>query len=319
MNSSIIMAVTIVLLYLAAFTLFIFYLLWRPDIGQKKGDKRSLVSSEESDRLKKEVVKTEAEQAETETEELKKGRKRTSSLLSGKIAPSGYNNYLRKLLVYSGSSGGITIERLMILKLFMSLGAALLASPLMAFSGSRTVRLFAIIAFAIIAFFIPDIRLNNRADKRQRQLNASLSDSLDLLTINVEAGLGFESALNRVVENTHGPLAEEFFRVLQEIQLGVSRRQAFRNMIDRTRASELQYFVTTIIQADAYGISIAKVLRSQSKEIKIKRRQKAEETAIKAPVKIVFPLILCIFPALLVIILGPAGIRIADTLAQMGQ
>jgi tight adherence protein C len=128
--------------------------------------------------------------------------------------------------------------------------------------------------------------------------------------------LGFDAALSKVIKNTKGPLAEEFFRMLQEITLGSSRRDAFKRLSERTTVPELQGFILAMLQADIFGISVSKVLRIQAREMRIKRRQKAEETAMKAPVKMVFPLILCIFPALLVIVLGPAVIKIYTAFMQ---
>ena len=140
----------------------------------------------------------------------------------------------------------------------------------------------------------------------------SLPDMLDLLVISVEAGLGFDSALARVVDTVPGPLAEEFFRMLQETRVGVSRREAMRHLMERTDLEELRSFLLAMMQAEAFGVAIARVLRVQADEMRIKRRQLAQEKAFGAPVKMVFPLVLCIFPTLFVVLLGPAGISIWD-------
>lgn len=235
------------------------------------------------------------------------------------IAPIGYIEFLRKQLLYAGSPREFNIERILGLKLMLAGLAAVLVAPLLLAGASLFWRLLISIALIVAAFFIPDVWLNGRADRRQKQISRDLPDMLDLLTVSVEAGLGFDAALGKVVENAKGLLAEEFFRLLQEIQLGVSRRQAFSNLSERTYAPELRYFISSVLQADAYGISIGKVLRAKSEEMKEKRRQKAEEAAIKAPVKIIFPLVLCIFPALLIVILGPALISIVQTLSQVGR
>jgi tight adherence protein C len=130
----------------------------------------------------------------------------------------------------------------------------------------------------------------------------------------VEAGLAFDAALSQVARNTEGPLAEEFFRVLQEMQIGMGRTDAMRALGERTDVEELRSFVTAMVQADAFGIPIANVLRVQAKEMRIKRSQRAEEAAQKVPVKILFPLIFCILPSLFIIVLGPAAITIYDSL-----
>ena len=130
---------------------------------------------------------------------------------------------------------------------------------------------------------------------------------MDLLTISVEAGLGFDAALSQVAKNTEGPLAGEFFRVLQEMQIGKTRAEAFRALAERTTVPELRAFVSSLVQADQFGIPIAKVLREQSKELRVKRRQVAEEKAQKVPVKIMVPLVLFIFPVIFIVILGPAA------------
>jgi len=139
-----------------------------------------------------------------------------------------------------------------------------------------------------------------------------------MLTVCVEAGLGFDGALSQVARNTPGPLAEEFARALQEMQIGRSRTDALRGMVARTTVAELRTFVSALIQAGELGVPIARVLREQANEMRIRRRQRAEERAQQVPVKIMFPLILCIFPALLVVIIGPGILRIAHALFGLG-
>lgn len=170
------------------------------------------------------------------------------------------------------------------------------------------------IAGAAAGFFLPDVLLYNSGLKRQQRIQANLPDAMDMLTICVEAGLGFDAALAQVARNTSGPLAAELARALQEMQIGKSRTEALRAMAERTTAAELRAFASALVQAGELGISVAGVLREQAKEMRIRRRQRAEEQAQKVPVKILFPLIACLFPALFVVIIGPGVITIVHTL-----
>ena len=165
-------------------------------------------------------------------------------------------------------------------------------------------------ALGAAGFFLPDLLAYNAGIKRQDMIQKTLPDALDMLTVSVEAGLGFDAALSQVTKNTDGPLAGEFFRVLQEMQIGKSRVGAFRSMTDRTTVPDLRNFVSSLVQADALGIPIGGVLREQAKEMRLKRRQRAEEKAQKIPIKILFPMIFFIFPALFVVIIGPGAITV---------
>jgi tight adherence protein C len=169
------------------------------------------------------------------------------------------------------------------------------------------------VGLAALGFFAPNIALYQAAYNRSDRILKDLPDALDLLVISVESGLGFDAALSQVARNTTGPLAEEFFRVLQEMQLGTGRPDAMRALIDRTDVSDLRGFITSMIQADTFGIPVAQVLRVQAREMRIRRTQRIEEAAQKVPVKILFPLIFCILPALFIVILGPAVISIIES------
>jgi len=164
----------------------------------------------------------------------------------------------------------------------------------------------------VVGYAAPGIWLRNRVEHRQIELRRSLPDMLDMLTISVEAGLGFDAALSKYVKNSRGALSSEFGRALQEVQAGVSRRDALRRIMDRTQVSELSSFLSAMIQAEMLGTSVAKVLRSQSTEIRLRRRQHAEEEAQKLPVKQIFPVILCILPATMLVVLGPAVVMLAQ-------
>ena len=179
-------------------------------------------------------------------------------------------------------------------------------------AGSITILLVLAAGALVLGFFVPDLYLYNKASHRADQIKRSLADAVDLLTISVEAGLGFDAALQQVARNTTGPVAEEFSRVLREMQLGKSRSEALRSMSERSNVDDLNTFVGSMVQADAFGIPIAQVLRVQSGEIRVKRRQYAEEKAQQVPVKIMIPLILFILPCLFIVIMGPAVIGAYD-------
>ncbi len=236
------------------------------------------------------------------------------STTAKRISPQGLVKGVKHRLVLAGRPVGLDIDRFMAIKAASSIIVGVGALVSIVFSSNR---LSAIVLGALAtgaAFFLPDLWLRGRITDRKRAIRIALPDTLDLLTISVEAGLGFDSALTRVVANTKGPLADEFFRMLQEIRLGTPRAQAFRNLGERTAVMELDSFIIAMLQADVFGISIGKVLRVQAREMRLKRRQRAEEAAMKSPVKIVFPLVLCIFPALMVILLGPAAINIYNAM-----
>ena len=167
--------------------------------------------------------------------------------------------------------------------------------------------------FSLIGFYMPQLLLQSKINSRQDEIRRSLPDALDLLTICVQAGLGFDAAMSRVAEKWEDALADEFSRSLREIQLGNVRRIALRNMADRIGIAEMTSFVAAIIQSEQLGVSMAKVLRIQADQMRVRRRQIAEEKAQQAPVKMLFPMALLIFPSLLIILLGPAGLQLKDS------
>jgi tight adherence protein C len=166
---------------------------------------------------------------------------------------------------------------------------------------------------AVFGYFIPDLLLKSIMDRRQKSVRMALPDALDLLTICVEAGLGFDAALARVYEKWDNELSRSFGRVLREIQFGKTRREALRDMSDRTGVSELTSFIAAVIQSEQLGVSLAHVLRIQSDQMRIKRRQAAEELAHKAPIKMLFPMALFIFPTICIVIMTPAFLNILQS------
>jgi len=225
-----------------------------------------------------------------------------------RLSPSGVVVSLERRLEVAGSSW--PLEGVLAVKL--ALGAALLALGLAwaVAAGSALSFLGAVIAPAI-GYFGPDTVLARRARARQLAISNQLPDTLDQLTICVEAGLGFDSALARTARTGRGPLAQELARLLQDLRVGVPRVEALNSMLDRTDVPELRQFVHVIIQAESYGVPISKVLRTQATEQREKRRFRAEERAMKLPVKVIFPMVFCILPTLFIVVLAPAFLNIS--------
>ncbi len=196
------------------------------------------------------------------------------------------------------------------------LAFGLMATLLMGLGAKSAV--LATVGLSLAGYYAVDLWLYQKAHDRMKQIQLALADSIDLLTISVEAGLGFDAALSHVAKNTDGPLAEEFRRVLQEMQIGMARSDALRTLGERTKVAELRGFTTAMVQADAFGIPVGKVLRVQSQELRTKRRQLAEEKAQKVPVKILFPLIFFILPTLFLVVMGPAVIGMMGSFSTGG-
>lgn len=232
--------------------------------------------------------------------------------LALRLSPSGSTTKLERRLDIAGNPRRWNADRILAAK---GLGLVLLA----AVGGLAEVHnpLLAVVTASLGAaagFYVPDLLVYNAGTKRQVLIQADLPDAMDMLTVCVEAGLGFDGALAKVAFNTQGPLAAEFARALQEMQIGKSRTQALRALANRTTVAELRAFVSALVQAGELGIPIAGVLREQAREMRVRRRQRAEEEAQKVPVKILVPLILCLFPALFIIIIGPGAISIMHSL-----
>jgi tight adherence protein C len=234
-----------------------------------------------------------------------------------RVTPLDARDRLTHKLLLAGSPAGWDAERVMAFKIIGLVGGfvlGFLVASTTGLSGIVTVLVAGLFTFA--GFIAPDSIVNGRVEDRQREILRTLSDTLDLLTISVEAGLSLNAAISQVVQNVPGVLSQELARMLQEVQLGVPRSDAFRHLAERTDVDELNAFALAMIQADVFGVSIAGVLRTQAEQLRIKRRQRAEAKAQQIPVKIVFPLILCVLPSLFVVIVGPGAIRIAQSLLK---
>jgi tight adherence protein C len=233
--------------------------------------------------------------------------------LSGKDAAER----IRLRLDVAGNPQGWTIERVQAGKVIGAIAMFLVSVGLTAIMGVGFPLHYVLVAGAtLVGWFGPNLYLYQRVYERSNLIQRSLPDAIDLLTISVESGLAFDAAIQQVARNTQGPLAEEFSRVLREMQIGLGRAQALRSLAERSNVDELRSFVTAMVQADSFGIPIANVLRIQSSEMRTKRRQRAEEKAQKVPVKITIPLIFCILPCLFIAVMGPAVIHIMDSFAK---
>jgi len=220
---------------------------------------------------------------------------------------------IRRKLDTAGNPGRLTVDKIIAGKVLGAAVGLIAAFAVTAMLGSSpTTRIVILAAGVAIGFLAPNLYLYQISYDRSGKMQRELPDAIDLMTISVESGLGFDAALQQVAINTTGPLSEEFGRVLREMQIGQSRSDALRGLGDRVNVPEIRSFVSAMVQADSFGIPIAQVLRVQSAEIRVKRRQRAEEKAQQVPVKITVPLIFCILPCLFVAVMGPAAISIME-------
>jgi tight adherence protein C len=221
------------------------------------------------------------------------------------LTPRGTVARLNRLAGTAGRPAAWPVPRLVAAKLVLAaIGAGL---TLLLFLASPGVGMALLgVGVTAVAYLVPELLLYSRGQERKQAIGLELADTLDQMTIAVEAGLGFESAMARAAANGKGALAEELVRTLQDIAVGQPRRDAYLALAERTGVPDLARFIRAVVQADAYGVSIADVLRTQAQEMRLKRRQRAEEKAMQIPVKVIFPLILCILPTLFIVLLGPA-------------
>lgn len=227
--------------------------------------------------------------------------------LGRRLAPRGQLDRLRRHLTAAGNPRGWDVDRLLAVKMLAAMAGGVLGivAPLLLRASPLTVIGLAAV-LTVVGFLFPDLVLLNAVQRRAQSVREDLPDALDLLTISVEAGLAFDAALAQVARNTPGPLGQELYRVLQEMQIGLSRASALRALSERLDLPELRGVVSAMVQADELGVPVAAVLRVQARGMRTKRSQLAEEKAQKLPVKILFPLIFCIMPCLFGIVIGPA-------------
>ncbi len=238
--------------------------------------------------------------------------------LLSRLAPKGYRERLQAKCRMAGFPGGVDEDTIVVFKILsatVAFGLVILIGVAAGGSIGRML-LFAVI-LVVPAWRLPDIWLSGQVTRRQNALRRELPDMLDMLLIAVEAGLGFDAAVTKYIRNRAGPLSDEFAYALREIQAGLARRDALRNLAVRCDVLELSSFIMALVQADVFGVSIGNVLRVQAREIRVKRRQNAEETAQKAPAKMVFPLVLCILPATLIVLATPAVIAIGRAFGSL--
>jgi tight adherence protein C len=242
---------------------------------------------------------------------------RRASKLGRRLTVAGSAERVQRRLEEAGNPVAWDVDRVLAFKVLGAVVLPVLGAAVSLLAGLHVLTVIAIgIALCALGFFVPNLILLRAVAERRDRIRRALPDSLDLLTINVEAGLAFNAALSQVARNTRGPLAEELFRVLQEMQIGLGRPAALRALAERTNVPELRSFVLAMVQADTFGIPIAHVLRVQAREMRLRRSQQIEEKAQKVPVKILFPLIFCIMPTLLIVVVGPAAVSILENFVR---
>jgi tight adherence protein C len=231
-----------------------------------------------------------------------------------RFTPKGYGEKVAQKLVHAGNPSNLNVDKVLVMKLVGLVSVIFWLPVLLMINFQGPILLVGVLVLWGVSFMYPDVLLNRKIEDRQKEISRKLPDILDLLVISVEAGLGFEQALDRTCTAVPGALSDEFRRMLHEIRIGSTRADALRAMADRSDVPDLRGFILAMLQADTFGVSISRLLRAQADEMRIKRRLRAQEQAQKAPVKMLFPLVFCIFPSIFVVILGPAMINISKAL-----
>jgi len=226
---------------------------------------------------------------------------------TGQTADDPSLSGIQKKLILAGSPNNLSASDFLGILGLSILGMSGLVFLLMGLAGSDVITSFLLaVVGAGIGYYLPNVWLTGKIRARRKEIERSMPDALDLLVISVEAGLGFDSAIQRLTEKANNALTREFRRMLAEIRMGRSRREALKEVVYRTEVPDLNTFVSAIIQADQLGVSISRVLTVQADQMRLLRRQRAEEMAAKAPLKMLFPMVLLIFPATFIVILGPS-------------
>lgn len=234
-----------------------------------------------------------------------------------RVTPMGSLARLERKLVLAGRPTHWPLQRVLAAKVLAG-GIGLVPTLLLVALRGPAVATLAMAGLTVLLFMAPDLLLSARASERQRAILYALPDTLDQMTICMEAGLAFEAAMSRTSHSNADPLAQEIVRTLQDIQVGVGRREALNALAERSSVPDLRYFITAVLQAERYGVPITRVLSDQAEELRMKRRQRAEEAARKLPLKLLFPLILFVLPPVFIIVIGPAAIELMDTLPSVG-
>lgn len=227
--------------------------------------------------------------------------------------PAGYMEGVRSKLVVAGRPGPEALDRFRAIRVLTVAALPPLIVFVVLLPAPPRTKVIVLVFLVVICLLGPEAALNRQMEERRQAIRVRLPDLIDMLTISVEAGLGFDQALERTVRALPGPLSDEFARMLGELRAGAGRADALRSLDARTDVPELRSFVLALIQADTFGVSIARILRAQSEEMRIKRRQLAQEEAQKAPVKLLFPMVLCVFPGIFVVLLGPSALNYLTT------
>jgi tight adherence protein C len=243
------------------------------------------------------------------------GKAKNVSSLTKTMVPKGARSRLASMLAQAGRPTDWPLERVVTVKMALTVAAPLLAAMFIFKAPSPMIAVLGCL-FAVILYFLPELRLYSLGIERKNKIMLELADTLDQMSIAVEAGLGFDAAMVRVAKNGSGVLAAELIRTLQDVQVGMTRRAAYEDLVERTQVPDLKQFIRSIIQAEAYGLALSSVLNTQAAEMRMKRRQRAEAKAMQIPVKVIFPLMLCILPVLFMVVMGPGVIGILQSFSK---